>query len=1063
MKSITRLLIVILVAIIANCAYANDVLRKFAPLHKPKIHPYTNLMQSTHNINSAKRINPDNNKLLVILVDFQEEIPDNPKTTGNGKFLLEADSTYRTSIASPPHNKEYYENNLEALRYYYLAASQNTFNLQYDVWPKDKSAYTLPQPMGYYNPPGSGSALFLSRIEEYFKSAFELADADDPDINFASYGHFMIIHAGSDWQHDIFGDTPSDLPSFYIKVSAGKEAVVDNGSFQINQACNVPSTTSQDFDSYESGGVTYYTGYGALNGVMAHEFGHSMGLVDLYNTYNFSPMVGQFDIMDSGGSGVTEDSDSPGVLVEGILPCLPGAFSREIMFGDTFKQNGLLHEFDQVQNQNQLGTDYYISASSQKQIIGNIVPNIYKFPLNEYEYILVENRSVDPDGDGFTSIKGALDGRVVLYPTAYDDPDDNPTYEYDYLLPSFIDANNNAIGGGLLVWHVDERVLYQQGQTDEDGVFVSNFDRNTVNYRHAHRGVSVIEADGLDDLGNDYSYYWTGTPYEYFHRFKPQLGTHGQFVSWTTQEWRPELNSESTPALIDFLGQPSLFGLDAISQPHARMSFQLTAGMFDSISSLDKSDTLMQIMPLINSNLVNSVLPVLKNGRLHFYFYDTEMGINQWTEMVNPIDLNLDTIEIEPIVADVNNNGYKELIIPKNGGLYSVEISSDIPVSTYYHIQEQDTTITSVIFAFGKLWVATKSRILVLTGDSLNTISFMHGAYKLAADETNLILQRESGNLIVMEPVTYNIVADYNVFEEAKLYELIVVKLAASDIHPKTYIITSDKGNIYTCFDNDITCIFHNNDIANKPTNIAISKLGEYSPVVVFGLGSKLYALTLAGTLLPGYPIYLENYTAKPYSQLKILHTSTNSTKTDSEIIYLKLTDSGYLAINADGTINRVNSIIDVNPVSFDQTYWDSLNQKLFWFFNSTSGSLLVAELDNQTIYPFYWSGYRNGQNGLSELEFLNPVATSAKIDAYAFPNPANDGWVNIRIENPSGTISLHVYDISGMLLYKHNYTTEPVVYKDIYMDISRFSSGVYIAVIESRNQTKRCKFAVEK
>ncbi len=33
----------------------------------------------------------------------------------------------------------------------------------------------------------------------------------------------------------------------------------------------------------------------------------------------------------------------------------------------------------------------------------------------------MENRNVDPDGDGGTAVFGALDGRVILYPTPFDD------------------------------------------------------------------------------------------------------------------------------------------------------------------------------------------------------------------------------------------------------------------------------------------------------------------------------------------------------------------------------------------------------------------------------------------------------------------------------------------------------------------------------------------------------------------------------------------------------------------------------------------------------------------
>jgi hypothetical protein len=64
----------------------------------------------------------------VILVDFQED--DDPMSTGNGKFMLEADPDYIYSIGAPPHNREYFETNLEAMRYYYRAVSANEYNLE---------------------------------------------------------------------------------------------------------------------------------------------------------------------------------------------------------------------------------------------------------------------------------------------------------------------------------------------------------------------------------------------------------------------------------------------------------------------------------------------------------------------------------------------------------------------------------------------------------------------------------------------------------------------------------------------------------------------------------------------------------------------------------------------------------------------------------------------------------------------------------------------------------------------------------------------------------------------
>ena len=1049
-------------------------LRKLPNPRKPNKHPHTHLLNSRPGTSAERAKLVTNNKLLVILVDFQEEIPNDPLTTGNGKFILEADSTYRTAIGSPPHNREYFEANLEALRYYYLAASQGSFDLDYDVYPRNRTAYTLPNRMGYYNPPGASSALFVSRIEEYFKTSFELADSLDPDIDFAQYGHFMIIHAGSDWQHDYFGDTPSDLPSFFIKAGAGKEAVVNNGSVLINRACNVPSTISQDFDTYEAGGETFFTGYGALNGVMAHEFGHSLGLVDLYNVYNYAPMVGQFDIMDSGGSSVTEDGANLGVLVEGQLPGLPGAFSRLIMFGDIFEQRGFYRELNQILDLTNLSSVLQISASSQKQLAASPVPNLIKIPLNADEYFLIENRSVDPDGDGGTFIKGALNGRVALHPTAADDPDDNPTYEYDYLLPSFIDYDFRAVGGGILVWHVNENVLYQQGQTNSDGVFISNFDNNTVNYSYSRRGVRVIEADGLEDIGNVYSWFWTGTPFEYFHTYKPKLDSNGMFEHWSSELWRPVLNSETTPPLIDYQNQPSFYGLKDISQPEAVMTFKLTAGFFDDINPLGTSDSLQIPLPVINSPVAMAVLPVLKGEYLHFYLYDELEYILDWTELIEPLYVGSLNWDFEPTTADIDNNTYKELVIPQTDRQTLIDFGGDYPVATIYLKEGKPFTCTPM-FADGKLFAATEDSIFVLTPgqtDPFTPISVSGGATKLAATTYrtfglsplywNLVIQQKN-RLLVIDPNTYDIKESFNLPENFTLYEPVINRFGYYDEYQ--YFIMSDAGNVYQCFADEVTRIYHSPASPVMPTNLALASMlnGIYSPSILFARDNKLYALRQDGTLLPGYPVYLENFSARPLSHLKVRRSHCYVPQTTYEIIYIKSDTGNYLAVNSDGKINRQNSISDLRNDDNDRTFF-SFGMQLFWFFNDSRDRLMAARFNpNQDIPVLLWSGYRNDGTGQADFWNAEPEPVPGNFTAYIFPSPVKGGWATLRLEHPEGAFKVSIYDISGKLLYKNNYLTELVDYKDVQLDVSRFSSGVYIAIVETGKAVRRIKFAMEK
>jgi M6 family metalloprotease-like protein len=1030
---------------------------KVHPNKRPKIHPYTHLLNSTPNRQKEASKALDNNKLLVILVDFQEEITDDPFTTGNGKFQLTTDPEYRTIIASPPHNKEYFVQNLEALRYYYLAVSQNEFNLAYDVYPQDMPAYTLPNTMSFYNPVGAGSDLFVERTELYFKQAFELADSLDTQIDFSQYDHFMIIHAGSDWQHDVFGDTPGDLPSFYIKVIPGKEAIVDDGNVLISNACNVPSTISQDFDTYDAGGVTYFTGYGALNGVMAHEFGHSLGAVDLYNVYNSQPMVGMFDIMDSGGSGITEDPDSPGVLIEGELPCLPGAFTRMMMFGESFRQRGLLKDVSELTNQYDLSDLLQISASSQKQEQAILNQNIIRIPLNEFEYVLIENRSVDPDNDGGTAIKGALGGRVALYPTPLESDIPVPTYEYDYLLPSFIDENYRAIGGGLMVWHVDNDLLHNQGQVGSDGLFVSNFDNNTVNFSYAHRGVRVIEADGLDDLGNEYSWFWTGTPFEYFHTYEPNLDGNGLFMSWTSDLWRPNLNAETIPPLVDYLNRPSFFGLKEISQPQAIMSYKISAGTFDNIYPLDVVDSLAKVFPVINSPLTENVLSACFDDSLHFYMYDTEVGINKWTEFINPIEILDNSMKHEPVLSDANNNGYREIVIPRENSYDMVEFNNDIPT-----IISSDLYLNgSPLYSFGKLFLPIRGEEKPESHNTIKTYltQTIIGSNLAASDST--LVSLDHNYLTIFPPSLDAVYESYYLMEECGLYEPVIVQDSVSVEY--SYFVISNAGNIYKCFRGNVTCIFRNNYPDHQLTNLAVSPIGEYSPCLVFAQKNKLYIINQDGTLIPGFPVYLENYEIKPLSHIKVRKDFNHVPGVALEIIYLTLLKGGLLALNSTGTINNFSSIIDTGSDTNNQTYFIPSEERMFWFFTNNDYSLMSAEITGITETPFIWSGFRNGGTGLIKLRYTIPPLTTEQFKAFVFPSPAKSNLVTLRLNDPDGTIKLHIYDIAGKLLFKNSYYTDPVAIKDIQLDITDFSSGVYIINAENNGQTRRVKFAVEK
>lgn len=1036
------LLLIILSLALGNLAAEKLHLKPYPAANASKKHPYTALLRSPEKAAPIQKSKAINNRLLVLLVDFQEELEDDPNTTGNGKFQLEADPSYLYSIAAPPHNRQYFERNLEAMRYYYLAASAGAFSLEYEVWPKDKPAYTLPYTMGYYNPVGASSAQFVAKMEEYFKTAFEVADLEDPELSFASFGHYMIIHAGSDWQHDAFDDSPSDLPSFFIRVGEGKEAVVDGGATLISHACNVPATISQDFRSYEEDGINIHSGYGALNSVLFHEFGHSLGLVDLYNVYNFYPMVGAFDIMDSGGAGVLVDQLDNGdlVLVEGALPALPGAFSRALLFAEDFQERGLMKDVEELKP-NALSR---LAASSLKQGL-EPEPTIIRFRLNPDEYYLLENRSVDPDGDGGTALFGDLDNRVILYPTGIYDDYNLPSYEYDYLLPSFMKRDGAAVGGGIIAWHVNERLLYKEGKILEDGSFWSNYENNTVNTNFYNPAVQVLEADGLRDIGEPYSYYWTGTPFEYFHARKPELNEDGFFLRWKSEAWTPALGAHTSPAMLDRAGLGSLYYLDEISDPAALMTFRFRSAFFgESISFA--SEYRSYPAPAINTNYSELSLPFYSVGQMRLYSY---LG-DEWQDLMDAESLPEFSFDYPLLACDNDQDGYQELVGVADKLLVFWDYANI--AMDQVRLVFPDSIKAPMVYN-DELWLFTDSALYRLQNKAIQDFCELPGLKQLSRWEDKLALLF-ANELRVL---------DANSFEQSLQIPL---PEAFGDYAPLVWhfetayqiYLVANSGSIYAYDGEQIKRIFKNNS-EYLPTQPALYQLSGSAPQLFFGLGNAAYLIRHNGFLESGFPLHLDNIFAQEYADCPVLNIEGRL------LHYLPLKDQGYLAISEKGQRQDAYNLLYPHPelynrtVALDYLYYDAGAQRLLWYHGGDGGAY-IHSLDSAQN-PILWKGRSQGESGTLTGKALPEPPADTSFQAYIFPNPVKEGRFRLRVLGAGKDLQYSIYDISAKLLEQKMQLAGGDT--DIEIDVNKYSSGVYILRLKSKNKTKVLKFAVEK
>ncbi len=1038
MKKYLILIFAVLI-LIPQLSFAKKILlrnKKIQP-KKLKIHP----LQKFFNKN-PKHISKSN-KLLCLLIDFQKD--DNPLTTGNGKFLTKNDAnSYPITLGKPPHDYNFFMQELKALKHYYLAASFGAFDLDYDLFPKPESgkiAYTLPHTMDYYNPPNASQDLMIARFEEYFQDIFTEADKDE-NIHFADYGHFMVIHAGSDWQHDIKGDSPCDIPSFFIRVSDDKKVWVDNHTISIDHTCNVPEMITQDIQVIPSDSQTEVYGYGVVNAVMAHEFGHSLGFVDLYSTLNNRPGVGFFDIMDSGGSGMLGVTENDTIYyVEGGLPVLPSAWHRILAWEDNFRARGILKNISELN----FNSDITINPA-EKQLIGFTSSNPYfiKVPIDDKEYLLIENRQVDPDGDGGTAVKSTSDKRVILYPIHNnDDPSDTlATYEYDFLLPGWITDNGRFVGGGLLIWHIDDKIIYDEG----------NYDANTVNRNFYHRGIKVVEADNILDIGNIHSAYWLGTPFEPYFRYQPIL-RNNVFVGWNDQTstdgeelgiFNDELSSSSKPILQTNNKKSSYFRIyDISSYPigdlqEREMSFKFGINGYEKTYELDMGQKDVTLLGPINKIgfLANedAELPIAhKNG-----FSIASLSFGQWLLFDLYDYKNISQIS----VIDYSDNTKKYLITHEN----KLDIADIAPIASY---QYPDTIINYPIYIKDTNEYAVSTSDKVYIGNDAynyeNAKCFYNGSDILISTNNFVyLIDAQSHSL----KKTFNIPDFDNRLEVVSFVDTLNSQNTAS-------FVLNKKGELYKISGTEINRIFSSSDfVKGEPSQLALFTDNEGFTSICYGVKDKVFALSLDGSLKSHFPATIEN-NIEAYSDVMVILQS------GLPFIYFATEDNYISAIGEDGNTYKDLSYIQTEDlIRYDTCITTG---KTYLTTKYPANKIILSETTSENK-KVIWQGKRNCNFSVlyGTYKQYTPLENS-KLNAYAFPNPAKFSSINFRIYNATSQIDLSIYNITGNVIKRKTFSKTNYKYQDIRFDIANLSSGVYFAVIKSGKEIKKIAFAIEK
>jgi M6 family metalloprotease-like protein len=146
-------------------------------------------------------------------------------------------------------------------------------------------------------------------------------------------------------------------------------------------------------------------------------------------------------------------------------------------------------------------------------------PKLYKIIISDKEYFLLENRQQNPDGSmqgGEPSFTFELlpEGQQDVYPPGH--PNEGQpkfnfmenTYkgcEWDFYLPGLGGPDSPVIdGSGMLIWHIDENII--------EANFDPDFESNSINADASHKGIDLEEADGIQHLDTAYQLYSWGSP-----------------------------------------------------------------------------------------------------------------------------------------------------------------------------------------------------------------------------------------------------------------------------------------------------------------------------------------------------------------------------------------------------------------------------------------------------------------------------------------------------------------------------------------------------------------------
>ncbi|MFA3782902.1 T9SS type A sorting domain-containing protein [Melioribacteraceae bacterium 4301-Me] len=969
----------------------------------------------------------DSLKILAVMVEFMQD--DDPNTYGNGKFGSIYSQNYGDTIMDPlPFDASYFSNHLEFAKNYFKKVSKNKLNISYKVLP---NIVTVSKIMREYSPP-SDTPNQITNLGLFAQEVWQLVSQQNPNFDFSKYDLFIIFHAGVGRDIQLPGSLgyERDLPSIYLGLKSLQsifgenfDGFVVNSNFKIKNSLILPSTESREVQQLNSTVLFQMT----TNGLIVASIASYLGLPDLFNTETGRSAIGRFGLMD--GAAIFAYS--------GAFPPEPSAWEK--IFLGWAKPVTVNISYAQT-NINLLAN---LAASVSDT-------TILKIPINSNEYFLVENRQRDVNKDGihinykignqsFSFTKQQDEGRFQWYSADTLKGVVTDVDEFDWAVP----------GNGILIWHIDESVI------------ANNLSDNKINVDINHRGVSVVEADGIADIGQIFTDIFgdqvegQATQEDMWYKDNPSKYYQNIFGPYTK------------PSTISYTGANSLITLSDFSPAGNRMSFKLSFSD-SNLVLLAKTQLNLPDLPtlmLTPFNSINDDVYLLVNKNLiktNKYGSETKTFYNFSDQYPAAIQI----AEHEYVIGSIQN---KLNVLISDGiteNLKSYQLAST--VTSPITINEINSN-WFVIFG-----TANGEIVKANIQDLLNDNNVSEGNYTKISTEP-IVQVCSSQNSTYYSFLTANTFMDANQtiikFPE-KPKKCVLTKSEAGN-----YInVVLTEGNNFYIIENGALKKEFNIKSENNISDFSLANLfDDGSNYIVFNNGDKLEAYNLEGSKADFFPFVEPNH--------------ANFVATPLTVVFENKTQVFILAFADNGNIYAINPLTGkvLLPFPISSGTKSIVTPILYKHILYPSASILdwtALSLVDKTNTLYTWSigRYIDSKNWWAEFSnslnnsFVDAAGVSKKqveffpLDrAYNWPNPVFGNTTNIRYYvSEDSDVSIKIFDISGDLVAKLNDKAVGGFDHDTIWDVTNIQSGIYLAHIEvtsvtGKTATKVIKVAIIK